>query len=170
VKAAAAIVLLLLFLCPFTICGQTPAIDSLNKGTRAFDEAKYSAAVERFKKAIEQDPDLTIAELRLATVYRELFIPNGASAENMKLAELLIESYEEYLWKDPKNLFGLVGVATIHQNILIREKAVSTGKPTKDALMTEVDALKAKPGEWVMQELRRKNAAKAATPTLDGCD
>ena len=41
-----------------------------------------------FKKAIELDPDLTTAEIYLATAYAQQFIPGGRGEDNEKNAEL----------------------------------------------------------------------------------
>ncbi len=40
-----------------TSCEKLKARDELNKGVQAFKNAQYPAAVEKFKSAVELDPD-----------------------------------------------------------------------------------------------------------------
>ena len=60
-----------------TSCAKLQARDNLNKGVQAFRDTHYEKSVDYFKKAVELDPDLTTAELYLATAYAQQFVPNG---------------------------------------------------------------------------------------------
>ena len=60
-----------------TSCAKLQARDNLNKGVRAFRDAHYENAVSYFKQAVELDPDLTTAEIYLATAYSQQFVPEG---------------------------------------------------------------------------------------------
>ena len=60
-----------------TSCAKLQARDNLNKGVRAFRDAHYENAIGYFKEAIRLDPDLTNAELYLATAYSQQFIPGA---------------------------------------------------------------------------------------------
>ena len=71
-----------------TGCAKLQARDNLNKGVQAFKDTHYEKSVDYFKKAIELDPDLTNAELYLATAYAQQFVPGGRGEDNDKNAKL----------------------------------------------------------------------------------
>src|SRR5437868_9433736 len=71
-----------------TSCAKLQARDNLNKGVRAFRDAHYENAVSYFKQAVELDPDLTTAEIYLATAYSQQFVPEGRGEDNAKFAQL----------------------------------------------------------------------------------
>jgi tetratricopeptide (TPR) repeat protein len=106
-----------------TSCAKLQARDNLNKGVRAFRDAHYENAVDFFKEAIRLDPDLTNAELYLATAYAQQFIPGAASEENQKYAELAIETFDNVLKRDPNNVTAIGGLASIYQNTNQFQKA-----------------------------------------------
>jgi tetratricopeptide (TPR) repeat protein len=97
-------------------CQKLQARDNLNKGVQAFRAQKYDSAIDHFKKAIELDPELTNAELYLATAYAQQFVPGSTSEENQKDAELAIETFQKVLSKDPMNKTAMAGIASIYQN------------------------------------------------------
>src|SRR5229473_1349486 len=84
-----------------TSCAKLQARDNLNKGVRAFRDAHYENAVTYFKQAVELDPDLTTAEIYLATAYSQQYIPGGRSEDNDKNGRLAIETFEGVLKRDP---------------------------------------------------------------------
>src|SRR5437773_3288371 len=86
-----------------TSCAKLQARDNLNKGVRAFRDAHYENAVDFFKEAIRLDPDLTNAELYLATAYAQQFIPGASSEENQKYADLAVSTFENVLKREPNN-------------------------------------------------------------------
>ena len=71
-------------------CQKLQARDNLNKGIKAFREGKFERAVEFFDNATKLDPELTNAELYLATAYAQQFVPDVATADNIKFAESAI--------------------------------------------------------------------------------
>src|SRR6266550_9070842 len=87
-----------------TSCAKLQARDNLNKGVRAFRDAHYENAVTYFKQAVELDPDLTTAEIYLATAYSQQFIPDGRGEDNAKNAQLAIQTFEDVLKRDPNNV------------------------------------------------------------------
>jgi Tfp pilus assembly protein PilF len=105
-------------------CAKLQARDNLNKGIKAFKEGQFERAVEYFKTARELDPDLTNAELYLATAYAQQFIPGAPSEENQKFAENAIATFEQVLAKDPKNISAVSGLAGLHQNRFEFNKAL----------------------------------------------
>jgi len=106
-----------------TSCAKLQARDNLNKGVRAFRDAHYENAVNYFKQAVELDPDLTTAEIYLATAYSQQYIPGGRSEDNNKNAQLAIETFNKVLSRDPNNVNAIAGLASIHQNTNQFQKA-----------------------------------------------
>jgi tetratricopeptide (TPR) repeat protein len=98
-------------------CNKLKARDRLNKGVQAYKQAKYEDAIERFKEAVELDPQLKNAKLYLATAYAQQFIPGVESPENMRTAELAIEQYSKVLENDPRDLTSLKGIASLYFNM-----------------------------------------------------
>ena len=106
-----------------TSCAKLQARDNLNKGVRAFRNAEYEGAVDYFKEAIRLDPELTNAELYLATAYAQQFIPGAASEENQKNADMAIATFENVLKRDSSNVTAIGGLASIFQNTNQFQKA-----------------------------------------------
>lgn len=104
-------------------CAKLQARDNLNKGVRAFRDAHYENAIKFFKEAITLDPDLSMAELYLGTAYAQQFIPGAQSPDNLRNAELALETFESVLKKDPKNVSAISGLASIYQNTNQFQKA-----------------------------------------------
>ena len=100
-----------------TGCAKLQARDNLNKGVRAFRDAHYENAVNYFKQAVELDPDLTTAEIYLATAYSQQYIPGGRSEDNDKNAKLAIQTFENVLKRDPNNVNAIAGLASMYQSL-----------------------------------------------------
>ncbi len=96
-------------------CQKLKARDNLNKGVQAFRAQKYDAAIDHFKSAIELDPELTNAELYLATAYAQQFVPGSTDEANQKVAQSAIQTFDKILEKDPTNKTALAGKASIYQ-------------------------------------------------------
>jgi len=120
-SGTAALVLLSIF--AFQGCTKLKARDSLNKGVRAFRDAKYETAVEHFKSAVDLDPELLNAHLYLATAYAAQYVPGGESPENKTLGQEAIKAFETVLQKDPKNVGSVKGIAGIYFQMKQLEKA-----------------------------------------------
>ncbi len=104
-------------------CAKLQARDHLIKGQTAFKNAKYEDAINHFKEAMSLDPNLTMAELYLATAYSQQFVPGSLSPENMKQADLAIKTFESILAREPQNVSAVAGLAFIHQNTGQYQKA-----------------------------------------------
>jgi tetratricopeptide (TPR) repeat protein len=112
------------FVLAATSCQKLQARDNLNKGIDAFKKGKFDKAVEFFDNARKQDPDLTNAELYLATAYAQQFDPNlGPSGDNEKYANNAIETFQSVLNKDPKNASAVAGLAGLYQGLKNLEKS-----------------------------------------------
>jgi len=97
-------------------CAKLQARDNLLKGQAAFKNAKYEESIKYFQEAMKLDPDLTTAELYLATAYSQQFIPGLQTPDNMKQAEMAIQTFDRILARDPNNVSAVAGLAFIHQN------------------------------------------------------
>ncbi len=84
-------------------CNKLKARDRLNKGVQSYKAAKYEDAIERFKEAVDLDPNLKNAKLYLATAYAQQFIPGLESEENLRNANLAIEQYRKILEQFPND-------------------------------------------------------------------
>jgi len=104
-------------------CQKLQARDNLNKGIKAFREGKFERAVEFFDNATKLDPELTNAELYLATAYAQQFIPDVDSPDNVKFAENAIKTFESVANKDPKNTSAVAGLAGMYQSLHKYDKA-----------------------------------------------
>src|SRR6185295_5792866 len=100
-----------------TSCAKLQARDNLNKGVRAFRDAHYENAVNYFKQAVQLDPDLTTAEIYLATAYSQQYVPGGRGEDNDKNAQMAIQTFEDVLKRDPNNVNAVAGLASIYQNL-----------------------------------------------------
>jgi len=100
-----------------TSCAKLQARDNLNKRVRAFRAAHYDRAVDFFKQAVQLDPDLTTAEIYLATAYAQQFVPGGRGEENKKNADMAIQTFTNVLMRDPNNVNAIAGLASIYQSL-----------------------------------------------------
>src|SRR5215475_13162359 len=93
-----------------TSCAKLQARDNLNKGVRAFRENHYENAVKYFQQAVELDPDLTTAEIYLATAYAQQYVPGGRGEDNQKNAQSAIQTFENVMKRDPNNVNAIAGL------------------------------------------------------------
>jgi tetratricopeptide (TPR) repeat protein len=98
-------------------CAKLQARDNLIKGQNAFKNAKYEDAIRYFQEAMSLDPNLTMAELYLATAYSQQFIPGATSQENQQMAQKAIQTFDNILTKEPNNAPAVAGLAFIYQSL-----------------------------------------------------
>src|SRR5512142_1390428 len=99
-----------------TSCTQRKARDQLNKGVAAFKNAQYPEAVERFKTAVDLDPNFPTARLYLATAYMSQYIPGADSPENIQMAQAAHDQFQKVLEQDPKNEVATASIASLFFN------------------------------------------------------
>jgi tetratricopeptide (TPR) repeat protein len=102
---------------------QLKARDQLNKGVGAFRGAQFQQAIEHFQRAVSLDPSFLNARLYLASAYQQLYIPEGDSAENVKIGQQAIDAFEEVLKIDPNNTTAIATVALIYYQMHKFDKA-----------------------------------------------
>jgi tetratricopeptide (TPR) repeat protein len=98
-------------------CNKLKARDALNKGVAQYKAGKYDAAIEFFKQAKTEDPELLNARLYLATAYASQYIPGAPSPENIRNGEQAIEEFKGVLEKDPGNIPAIDGIGSVLYNM-----------------------------------------------------
>jgi tetratricopeptide (TPR) repeat protein len=96
-----------------TGCEKLKARDQLNKGVQAYRNAKYPEAVERFKTAVQLDPQFPTARLYLATAYMMQYIPGADSTENQQMAKAAHDEFLKVLEQDTKNVVAITSIASL---------------------------------------------------------
>jgi tetratricopeptide (TPR) repeat protein len=104
-------------------CAKLQARDQLNKGVSSYKAAKYGAAIEFFKSAIELDPSLKNAKLYLATAYANQYVPGSEQEDNLKFAEQAIAEFQEVLRDDPSSVGSITGIANLYFQMKQMDKA-----------------------------------------------
>jgi tetratricopeptide (TPR) repeat protein len=112
-RRAAFAAALLILVAGVSGCGKLKARDQLNKGVQAFKNGQYDAAVEDFKDATVNDPNLLMARIYLATAYASEYIPGAPSDANMKIGEQAVNEFKKVLESDPNNLTAIDGLGSI---------------------------------------------------------
>ena len=97
-----------------TGCNKLRARDQLNKGVQAYKNARFEEAIERFKNAVQLDPNLLNARLYLATAYAQQYIPGADTPENNRMAEQAIEEFKKVLDRDKRNINSIKGIAALY--------------------------------------------------------
>jgi tetratricopeptide (TPR) repeat protein len=95
-RAGAAVALAIGMLLVSSGCQKLKARDELNKGIAEYKAAKYPAAVEHFKTAVELDPELPTARLYLATAYANQYVPGSQAEENLQVGESAIAEFQNW--------------------------------------------------------------------------
>lgn len=104
-------------------CNKLKARDQLNKGVQAYRGANYEQAIEKFKNAVDLDPDLKVAKLYLATAYAQQYVPGVDTPENVSNAKQAIDQYQRVLENDPKSVNSMKGIAFLYMQMKDFDKA-----------------------------------------------
>ena len=112
VLAAAALSLLV----STTGCKRLEARDQLNKGVQAYKSAQYDEAIDHFQNAVNLDPTYPMTRIYLATAYAQQVVPDLNTPDNLKKANLAIESYKDVLKEHPNDPTALKGIASLYFN------------------------------------------------------
>ncbi len=71
--------------------------------------------ISRMRK--ELDPNLTNAQIYLATAYASQYIPGAPSPENIRNGDEALKEYKVILDQDPNNLSAIDGIGSILYNM-----------------------------------------------------
>ncbi len=110
VLAAAALSLMLLS----AGCKRLEARDQLNKGVQAYKAARYEEAIGHFQRAVNLDPTYPMTRIYLATAYMQQVVPDLTTPENLKNAQLAVDSYKKVLEEHPNDINSLKGIASLY--------------------------------------------------------
>jgi Tfp pilus assembly protein PilF len=99
-----------------TSCQKLKSRDQLNKGVQAFKNAQYAEAVEKFKVAVELDPNFPTARLYLATAYMQQYIPGAESPENNRMAQAAHDEFMKVLEQTPNDKVAVASLASLYLN------------------------------------------------------
>ena len=95
-------------------CKRLEARDQLNKGVGAYKAAKYEDAINHFQNAVNLDPTYPMTRIYLATAYAQQVVPDLTTPDNLKRANLAIDSYQKVLEEKPGNITSLKGIASLY--------------------------------------------------------
>ena len=95
-------------------CKRLQARDQLNKGVQAYKAAKYEEAINHFQNAVNLDPTYPMTRIYLATAYAQQVVPDLTTPDNLKKANLAIESYKDVLNDHPNDVTSLKGIASLY--------------------------------------------------------
>jgi tetratricopeptide (TPR) repeat protein len=98
-------------------CKRLEARDQLNKGVQAYKAAKYEEAIDHFQKAVSLDPTYPMTRLYLATAYMQQVTPDNTSPDNLKTAQMAINTYQQVLQEHPDDSGSLKGIAALYYDI-----------------------------------------------------
>ncbi|HEX8116274.1 MAG TPA: hypothetical protein VF521_03315, partial [Pyrinomonadaceae bacterium] len=99
-KALAAIaVALAASVSAFAQTGAEGARKELNEGARAYRAGRYAEAEQRFRRALELDPEGKNTRLFIARAAQQQYKPDDPSPENVAVGERAAAAYQEILAK-----------------------------------------------------------------------
>jgi len=93
------------------------ACAEIKVGVQEFSSARFSAALEHFRKAADLDPGDPEAHLYAGMSYFQQVVPGDESLENIRLAEQAVQALEDVLRIDAKNSAALNTLALICYNM-----------------------------------------------------
>lgn len=96
-----------------TGCDKLKSRDALNQGVQAYKGARYGAAVDFFKTAVQLDPTNQNGRLYLATAYMSQYIPGADSPENNQMAKAAKDEFEKVLQNNPNDKIALASLASL---------------------------------------------------------
>ena len=83
---------------------QLKANHHFSKANNHFTESQYRLAIEEYEKALEYNPELTLAYRFLGESYKNQYKAGDEDPENMERAEKAIENLNMALEKEPSNI------------------------------------------------------------------
>lgn len=101
-----------------TAAGQsTNSSSELDLGVEAYKNARYEEAIHHFRKAVASDPSNVSANLHLATVYAQEYIPGVDTPDNIQVGQDAIAQYKRVLELDSSNINATKGIAFVNFNM-----------------------------------------------------
>lgn len=85
----------------------------LNKGIQEYKGARYQDATQSFQKAVDLDPNNTVARLYLATAWMSQYIPGAESPDNLELGRKAESEFTRVLEVNPNDTTALASLAAL---------------------------------------------------------
>ena len=103
------------------------ARNALNKGVASFGRANFAFAVDHFKEAIAEDPELLDARQYLASAYMSQYIPGAESEDNLELANQALQGFQDVLDHnptEPQAILAISSMGSLYFNMTEFDKAL----------------------------------------------
>ena len=98
-------------------CKQLEARDQLNKGVDAYKASHYDEAIEHFQKAMELDPNLSMAKTYLGSALEQNVVPQLDTPDNVQTAMKAIAIFQEALNQKPDDVNSMKQIAGLYYEI-----------------------------------------------------
>ena len=119
---------LALALAASAVCaGQTnaeAARKELNLGSRAYLAGRFAEAEQRFRRALELDPEGKNLRVFIARAIQQQYKPGDMTPENVAAGERAVAAYQEILARDPANEDAYKAVVFLYQQMKRDEKVL----------------------------------------------
>lgn len=140
-------------------CDKLKSRDQMNKGVQAYRNARYTEAVECFKKAVQLDPQNSMGKLYLATAYMTQYVPGSDEPKNVELATAARNEFQAVLKDNPNDKTALASLASLSYQ-------EAQGIPKMDDKIKKLDEAK----DWYMKLLQADPQNKEAYYSLGVID
>jgi tetratricopeptide (TPR) repeat protein len=85
----------------------------INKGVQEYKSARYQDATQSFERAVDLDPNNTVARLYLATSLMSQYIPGAESPYNLEMASRARSEFSRVLEVNPNDTTALASLASL---------------------------------------------------------
>jgi TonB family protein len=107
--------------------GQTGAAEArkeLDLGARAYRGGRFAEAEQRFRRALELDPEGKNTRLFIARSIQQQYKPGVQTPENLATGERAVAAYQELLARDPGNEHAYKAVVFLYGQMRNEEKVL----------------------------------------------
>ncbi len=96
-----------------TGCDKLKSRDAINKGIQSYRNARYTEAVEFFKRSVALDPTNVNGKLYLATAYMTQYVPGSDDPKNVQFANAARDQFQAVLKDNPTDRTALASLASL---------------------------------------------------------
>jgi len=96
-----------------TGCDKLKSRDAINKGIQSYRNARYTEAVEFFKRSVALDPTNVNGKLYLATAYMTQYVPGSDDPKNVQFATAARDQFQAVLKDNPNDKTALASLASL---------------------------------------------------------
>ena len=94
-------------------CDKLKSRDAINKGIQSYRNARYTEAVEFFKRSVALDPTNVNGKLYLATAYMTQYVPGSDDPKNLQMATAARDQFQNVLKDNPNDKTALASLASL---------------------------------------------------------